>query len=127
MWGRLPLTSRCPAGRCGVQLRPAALTCCPKSRLNPWDSLDRMENKGTCQGTCKVRAVISSRTSSVSTRQIHAPPLKSIYGALSDSRSTARISTPLKLLSTLLSDTLLRTMSVNDRRTCVTLRDLIEW
>lgn len=40
-----------------LQLRPAALTCCPKSRLNPWDSLDRMANKGTCQGTCKVRTV----------------------------------------------------------------------
>ncbi|KAG7217537.1 hypothetical protein INR49_021464, partial [Caranx melampygus] len=36
-----------------LQLRPAALTCCPKSRLNPWDSLDRMGNKGTCQGICK--------------------------------------------------------------------------
>ncbi|CAF92684.1 unnamed protein product, partial [Tetraodon nigroviridis] len=42
-----------------LQLRPAALTCCLKSRLNPWVSLGRMENKGSCPGTCKSSALIS--------------------------------------------------------------------
>lgn len=41
-----------------LQLGPAALSCCLKSRLNPWVSLGRMENKGSCQGTCKVRKVL---------------------------------------------------------------------
>lgn len=44
-----------------LQLRPAALTCCLKSRLNPWVSLGRMENKGSCPGTCKVRTVIITK------------------------------------------------------------------
>lgn len=41
-----------------LQHRPALLTCYLKSRLNPWVSLGRMENKGSCPGTCKVITVI---------------------------------------------------------------------